>query len=655
LGAGGSLKECDGKTRNVEHFNLTAVTVTRLLPLLLGAIVAGCGDSSSAPPEVGELAVEVGGLPAGATPAVSVSGPNGYSHTLTASGTLAGLEQGSYTLAPVDVTAGGVRYTATPATQTVAVVGHGVGIANTITYAAATGRLTVTVWLASPAGAAIAVAGPNGFIRTVTTTTTLDLLTPGSYTLTSSDVQASGKTYHPDPATQSVTVSPSAIPARAAVAYGAGNAVLDLSIAGLPLGIDAAVTVTGGDGLPRLITTSTTLHDLEAGSYTIAATSVASSLTTHTPAVASQSVVVPATGNATATVTYGSAPLQLALQPVVAGLINAAFVASLEGDARLFIVERAGRVRIVQNGALLGTPFFDISDHVNSVGERGMLSIAFDPDYATNGYVYAYYVSPFGDMVVERLTSTPGSNTATANGTIIIAIAHGGKDHHGGLITFGPDGMLYVAPGDGGCCGDPNNNAQNLSSYLGKILRLNVRTLPYTIPAGNPFVQQAGRKEIWAYGLRNPWRYSFDPPSGLLFIGDVGQDSREEVDVVSANAGGYNFGWRVMEATACYIPSSGCSTSGLTLPALDYPHSDGCSVTGGYVYRGAAIPELTGHYLYADYCNGWLRSFKATPGGAPTERHTWSVTAPGTLSFGRDGAGELYLLAADKLSRIVRQ
>lgn len=346
--------------------------------------------------------------------------------------------------------------------------------------------------------------------------------------------------------------------------------------------------------------------------------------------------------------------LQLALQPVVAGLTNASFVASRDGDARLFIVERSGRVRIFQNGALLPTPFFDISDHVNSAGERGMLSMAFDPAYATNGFVYAYYVAATGEMVVERLTSTPGSNTAMANGTIVISIPHGGKDHHGGLITFGPDGMLYVAPGDGGCCGDPNNNAQNLTNLLGKILRIDVRTLPYTIPAGNPFIAQAGAmKEIWAYGLRNPWRYAFDASTGLLFIGDVGQDSFEEVDVVSANSGGYNFGWRRMEATSCYNPPGGCSTSGLTLPAIEYPHSDGCSVIGGYVYRGTAIPELVGEYFYADYCSGWVRSFHAAPGPA-TDRATWLVTAPGMLSFGRDAAGELYLLWADRLFKLVR-
>jgi glucose/arabinose dehydrogenase len=349
-------------------------------------------------------------------------------------------------------------------------------------------------------------------------------------------------------------------------------------------------------------------------------------------------------------------PLQLGLQPVVAGLTNASFVASIDGDPRLFIVERVGRVRIFQNGALLPTPFFDISDHVNSAVERGMLSIAFDPNYAMNGFVYAYYVGTSGAMVVERLTSTPGSNIATPNGTIVISIPHGGKDHHGGLITFGPDGMFYLAPGDGGCCGDPNNNAQNLTNLLGKILRIDVRTLPYTIPAGNPFVSEAGPlKEIWAYGLRNPWRYAFDPPSGLLFIGDVGQDAFEEVDVVSANTGGYNFGWRRMEATSCYNPPGGCSTSGLTMPALQYSHNDGCSVIAGYVYRGAAIPELAGEFLYSDYCSGWLRSFTVTPGGGASSPTTLVVTAPGALSFGRDGFGELYLLWADRLSKIVRQ
>jgi glucose/arabinose dehydrogenase len=219
--------------------------------------------------------------------------------------------------------------------------------------------------------------------------------------------------------------------------------------------------------------------------------------------------------------------------------------------------------------------------------------------------------------------------------------------------------MLYIGPGDGGCCGDPRNNGQNLNSLLGKILRIDVRTLPYTIPAGNPFVGRTdARAEIWAYGLRNPWRYSFDAVGGMLYIGDVGDNTREEVNVVPATRAGVNYGWRLMEGSACFNPGSGCNTDGsLTLPALDYLHTQGCSVTGGYVYRGRAIPELTGHYLYSDYCRGWLRSFRVTGSGAAvTEERSWNgVTITRSLSFGRDGAGELYMIGAGRVYRIVRE
>jgi hypothetical protein len=238
-----------------------------------------------------------------------------------------------------------------------------------------------------------------------------------------------------------------------------------------------------------------------------------------------------------------------------------------------------------------------------------------------------------------------------------MTIPHRGENHHGGLIAFGPDGMLYVAPGDGGCCGDPQNNAQDRSTLLGKMLRIDVRTAPYVVPPDNPFVGQTGiRPEIWAYGLRNPWRFSFDTPAGLLYIGDVGQDAREEINVASTSAAGLNYGWRLMEGTACYNPATNCNSTGLTLPAHEYLHSDGCSVTSGYVYRGAAVPELTGHYLYADYCRGWLRSFRATTGGLATEHRAWSeITLPLTVSFGRDGAGELYMIAGTRVWRIVKR
>jgi hypothetical protein len=269
---------------------------------------------------------------------------------------------------------------------------------------------------------------------------------------------------------------------------------------------------------------------------------------------------------------------------------------------------------------------------------------------------FVYYVDLLGDMVVERFGSTPGSNVAGVSAGTVIAFPHRGENHHGGTVAFGPDGMLYVGPGDGGCCGDPQNNAQNMTTLLGKILRLDVRTAPYVVPPDNPFIGRPGvRAEIWASGLRNPWRFSFDAPAGLLYIGDVGQDAREEIDVSPTTMAGLNYGWRLMEGTACYIPAN-CSPAGLTLPAHEYLHADGCSVTGGYVYRGNDIPELTGHYLYADYCRGWLRSFRATSTGLANEHRSWAgVSLPGTVSFGRDGAGELYMIAGTQVWRIVRQ
>jgi glucose/arabinose dehydrogenase len=350
--------------------------------------------------------------------------------------------------------------------------------------------------------------------------------------------------------------------------------------------------------------------------------------------------------------------LELDVALVAEGLTAPVFLTAPDGDERQFVVERNGRIRIIENDALLATPFLDIRTRVNFTGERGMLSMTFDPAYATNGTFYVYYVDPFGDMVVERFSSTPGSDVAGASAGTVIAIPHRGENHHGGLIAFGPDGMLYVAPGDGGCCGDPQNNAQNTNTLLGKLLRIDVRSAPYVVPPDNPFVGRQGtRPEIWASGLRNPWRFSFDAPAGHLYIGDVGQDSREEINVSSTTTGGLNYGWRLMEGSACFNPTSSCNPTGqLTLPAHQYLHSEGCSVTGGYVYRGAAIPELTGHYLYSDYCQGWLRSFRSTSGGVANEHRSWTgITLPGTLSFGRDGAGELYMIAGTQVWRIVRQ
>ncbi len=354
--------------------------------------------------------------------------------------------------------------------------------------------------------------------------------------------------------------------------------------------------------------------------------------------------------------TTGTAALRLGLQLLVEGLANPVYLTAPAGDARQFIVERAGVVRVMKDGVLLPTPFLDIRTRVNSVSERGMLSMTFDPQYASNGFVYVYYTNANSNLVVERIGSTAGSDVAGTTATIVMTIDHGGENHHGGEIAFGLDGMLYVAPGDGGCCGDPNNSAQNLNTFLGKVLRIDVRTLPYTIPAGNPYVGQSNvRPEIWASGLRNPWRFSFDAPSSRIYIGDVGQDAREEIDVAASTSAGLNYGWRLMEGTACYNPSTGCSTlSSLTRPLHEYSHAEGCSVIGGYVYRGSAIPELTGHYLYSDFCSGWLRSFRATAGGA-TDHTEWpGIVKSQTVSLGRDGRGELYMIGVGRVWRIVR-
>ncbi len=633
----------------------------RLTAWCLGLLAAtgACGDGASTGPDAGQLAITITGLPATVPASVTILGPGGFQFVTGASRTLAALDPGSYTLTAAEVTSGGSRYAPSPATQTVLVTSGALATATPITYAVATARLSLAV-LGLPAGApgSITIVGPSSYTQNVTESDEIDLLQPGTYTITASDVQTGGEIYRPSPRTQVLSLTASATPAVATVAYGTGTATLNLTISGLPQGTGADVTVTGPAGFERTVTTTSSLEYLEAGSYTVIADTVGSNLTTHAPSPVSQTIDITDGAASSATVTYGSAPLDLALELVAAGLTAPVFLTAPEGDARLFVVERSGRIRIIENGALLATPFLDHQVAVDFTGERGMLSMTFDPDYATNGLFYVYYNTFFGLMRVERFHSTPGSDVAGASAGAVMVFPHGGENHHGGLIAFGPDRMLYVAPGDGGCCGDPQNNAQNLNSMLGKVLRIDPRTTPYTIPPDNPFVGRPGVfTEIWASGLRNPWRFSFDAPAGLLYIGDVGQDSREEINVSPTTTAGLNYGWRLMEGTACFNPTSNCNPSGqLTLPAHQYLHTEGCSVTGGYVYRGTAIPELTGHYLYSDYCQGWLRSFRATTTGIATEHRTWTgVTLPGTLSFGRDGAGELYMIAGTQVWRIVRR
>ena len=354
--------------------------------------------------------------------------------------------------------------------------------------------------------------------------------------------------------------------------------------------------------------------------------------------------------------------VRLDLLPVVSGLASPVHLTAPTGDSRLFIVEQPGRIRIVKGGQLLATPFLDIGAKVKYGGEQGLLSMAFDPQYAANGFFYVYYTSqPNGDLVVERYGGTVGADVANAAATPVITIPHPGQtNHNGGLVSFGADGMLYMGTGDGGGGGDPTGNAQNLNVLLGKLLRLNVRTLPYTIPADNPFVGQAGRRgEIWAYGLRNPWRYAFDRAASptMLYIADVGQNRYEEVHLASAAAPGLNYGWNIMEGLHCYPSGDACNKAGLQVSVLEYDHADGsCSITGGFVYRGSAIPELAGQYFFSDYCTGFLKTMEGSMGSDFVTR-TWSVPSVGNVtSFGEDAAHELYLLAqGGTVYRIVKR
>jgi len=319
------------------------------------------------------------------------------------------------------------------------------------------------------------------------------------------------------------------------------------------------------------------------------------------------------------------------------------------GDSRLFIVEQQGRIQIVKNGQKLSTPFLDISDRVRSGGEQGLLSIAFHPEYRSNGQFFVNFTDRSGDTRVERFVVSANPDAADESSSkLVIGIDQPYSNHNGGLVMFGPDGMLYIGMGDGGSGGDPHRNGQNRNALLGKILRLNVsRVEPYSIPQGNPFRGASDAKpEIWATGTRNPWRFAFDRATNLLYIADVGQNEIEEIDVEPASAAGLNYGWSIMEGDRCYHGDS-CDRSGLTMPKVTFNHSGGaCSVTGGFVYRGKRVPALAGHYFYSDYCAGWLKSFRMQS-GAVVDRRDWipSSNLGHVVSFGEDAEGELYILS----------
>ncbi|NNF13621.1 MAG: glucose dehydrogenase [Gemmatimonadetes bacterium] len=356
-------------------------------------------------------------------------------------------------------------------------------------------------------------------------------------------------------------------------------------------------------------------------------------------------VVLGACRDATSPTSEGT----LALEVVTDEVASPVGLASPPGDAsRIFVLEQPGRVRVIRDGTLLTDAFLDITSETSADGERGLLGLAFHPDYDVNGYVFVYYTDNAGDTRVERFTAAGPDMADPGSGQIVLAVDQPYSNHNGGHMAFGPDGYLYVALGDGGDGGDPQGNGQDLATLLGSILRLDVDGgSPYAVPSDNPFVGTAGASpEIWVYGLRNPWRFSFDRANGDLYIGDVGQSRLEEISVQDAGSGGgENFGWNVMEGTDCFGAAS-CNTSGLTLPVYEYDHDEGCSVTGGYVYRGAALTELAGRYFFGDFCSGFVRSFRYQAGAAvDVQDHGVDLgTIGGLSSFGEDSAGELYLL-----------
>ena len=342
-------------------------------------------------------------------------------------------------------------------------------------------------------------------------------------------------------------------------------------------------------------------------------------------------------------------PPDLSIESIANGFTRPTFVTNAgDGSDRLFVLEKPGRIRIIKDGATAGAPFLDLTPIVLSSGnEQGLLGLAFHPDYESNGRLFvAYTARDSANTVAEYRVSASNPDAADpASRKQLLAVPDQFANHNGGMLAFGKDGYLYISMGDGGSAGDPNGNAQNLDALLGKMLRIDVNTGdPYGIPPSNPFADESGaRPEIWAYGLRNAWRFSFDSETGDMWIADVGQDQAEEIDFQAADSeGGENYGWNIMEGDVCYKPARGCNEGGLVRPIFAFDHRKGCSVTGGYVYRGAAIPDLAGRYVFTDYCIPTL--WVITKDGEDVSVAELGDLPTGISSFGEDESGELYFV-----------
>ena len=343
--------------------------------------------------------------------------------------------------------------------------------------------------------------------------------------------------------------------------------------------------------------------------------------------------------------------VELRAEPVVTGLDQVMAVVSPPGDPRLFLLEKVGRVRVVVDGELREEPFLDLTSVVGSEGvEQGLVGLAFHPSYAANGRFFVYFTDRQGDSrLIEYRVSPDDPNRAEQRAVAgIMAVDQPHQYHNAGMLQFGPDGMLYVAFGDGGGIGDSYGHGQRRTSVLGTISRISVDgPRPYAVPADNPFADgDGGAPALWFYGLRNPWRFWID--DGLLYLGDVGQSDWEEIDIVPLHSPGANFGWSILEGEECFEAET-CDDDGMIPPVLAYPHNEGCAVIGGVVYRGTAIPGMDGHYFYGDFCGGWVRSLRFTD-GAVTAHQDWSDDLAGLgqiLAFGADSAGEVYVTTGD--------
>lgn len=349
-------------------------------------------------------------------------------------------------------------------------------------------------------------------------------------------------------------------------------------------------------------------------------------------------IVLIAAGSASAAPSISDSGI--ALESLVEqGLQHPVFVAQPpDGSQRLFLVEQPGRIRILRGKTLVAQPFLDITGKSLSTGfEQGLLGLAFHPSYRTNGRYFVNYTRvPDGATVISEYRASSNPDESQRTEKILLTIPQPYVNHNGGMLAFGPDGFLYIGMGDGGSRGDPQNRAQNREELLGKILRIDVdHGTPYAIPDSNLFAKGDGRSEIFAYGFRNPWRFSFDRETGELWVGDVGQNDWEEIDVVQS---GGNYGWRIMEGTHCFSPKTGCTSKGLIMPKAEYAtRSPRCTIVGGYVYRGNRMPSLKGTYVYGDFCSGEIFGLK------DGQSSVLSATDSRITSFGQDEAGELYM------------